>query len=172
MNRMLTKDWEGVSAVSQAEGIASVAKAAVEFDWDTGDLRVLGRLMSKVGLDLATAVRVFHNGRPQDFNHMDKDDVPLEDSARCSLLDCLHRKIGAGFYLPDPEIGLAPVRAEAQDWFAAQRRDAARDRPGRWVFDEAKFNAISDNGLRTIVMTPNKDTRPTLLRVLLDRPWQ
>lgn len=171
MNRMLSKDWEEVEAAPQTDATKSVAKAAVEFDWDTGDLRVLGRLMSKIGLDLATAVQVFLNGRPQDFNHMDKDDVPLEDSARCSMLDVLHSKISCGFYLPDPEIGLAPVRAQAQAWMDAQRADAARGRKGRWIFDEEKFNAISDRGPRTLVMTPNKDNRPTLLRVLMDPLW-
>lgn len=171
MNRMVSKDWEGVDAGTQVSVGSEVAQAAVEFDWDSGDLRVLGRLMSKIGLDLATAVQVFLNGRPHEFNHMHKDDVPLEDSARCSMLDCLHRKISCGFYLPDPEIGLAPVRSEAEAWFARQRQDAAQGTQGRWVFDEAKFNAISDRGPTRIVMTPMPDSRPTLLRVLLDPIW-
>ncbi|MDF1801886.1 hypothetical protein [Thalassovita sp.] len=172
MNRIVANDWEGVPAATKTEEISSVSRAAVEFNWETGDKRVLGRLMSKIGLDLATAVRVFLNGRPQDFNHMTKDDVPLADSARCSMLDCLHSKIGCGFYLPDPQIGLAPVRAEAEAWIKAQRLDRARGREGRWVFDETKFHAISDNGPRTIVMTPSKDTRPAFLRVLMEPLWK
>lgn len=171
MNRMVSEGWEGVDAGAQFSVGSEVAQAAVEFDWESGDLKLLGRLMSKIGLDLATAVQVFLNGRPHDFNYMHKDDVPLEDSARCSMLDCVHRKINCGFYLPHPEIGLAPVRAEAKAWFARQRQDAAQGMPGRWVFDEAKLNAISDGGPTRLVMTPQPNSRPTLLRVLLDPIW-
>jgi hypothetical protein len=171
MNRMYEQDWDGALAVASKDDLSAVARAAIEFDWDSGDMRVLGRLMSKVGLDLATAVQVFLNGRPQDFNHMAKEDVPLRDSARFSMLECLYRKICCGFYLPNPEIGLAPVRAEAQGWIDAQRRDCARGTQGRWVFDERKFEAISDNGLRTIVMTPQKDSRPAFLRMLMEPLW-
>lgn len=39
------------------------------------------------------------------------------------------------------------------------------------MFDERKFEAISDNGLRTIVMTPQKDSRPAFLRMLMEPLW-
>lgn len=171
MNRIMTKDWEDAQSVAQAHGVCAVAKAAIAFDWDSGDMRVLGRLMSKLGLDLATAVQAFLNGRPHDYNHIAKDDVPLKDSARCNMLDCLHSKISCGFYLPDPNVGLGPVRAEAEAWIAAQSRDRAKGHIGRWVFDEAKFRAISDTGPRTLVMTPTNDTRPAFLRALLEPIW-
>ena len=172
MNRMISKDWEGRPPAYKPQGIDEIAEAAVAFDWNTGDLRQLGRHMSKIGLDLATAVRVFLNGRPHEFNHLDPEDVPLKDSARCSMLDSLHSRISCGFYLPDPNIGLAPVRHEAQAWINAQVLDRAKGREGRWVFDEAKFEAISDNGPRTLVMTPDNDNRPTLLRVLTEPFWR
>ncbi|MGH1355574.1 MAG: hypothetical protein ACRBBS_10900 [Thalassovita sp.] len=172
MNRMISKDWDDKPPAYKPQGIDAIAEAAVAFDWDSADMRHLGRLMSKIGLDLATAVRVFLNGNPHELNHMDPDEVPLQDSARCSMLDCLHSRISAGFYLPDPNIGLTPVRHEAQTWINAQRLDRSVGRAGRWVFDEAKFEAISDNGPRTIVMTPEHDTRPTLLRVLMDPIWR
>ena len=171
MNRIVSKEWDGLTAETPSDPTRAAAAAAIAFDWDTGDMRVLGRLMSKVGLDLATAVQVFLNGRPQDFNHMAKDDVPLQDSARCAMLDCLHRKIQCGFYLPDHEVGLTPVRAQAEDWIARQRQDRTQGRMGRWVFDEAKFAAISDNGPLTIVRAERKDSRPTFLRVLMEPIW-
>ncbi|WP_319826325.1 hypothetical protein [Thalassovita sp.] len=172
MNRMIETDWETVQAVTRQDEVTEVARAAIAFNWETDDMRVLGRLMSKIGLDLATAVRVFLNGRPEDFNYMLKDDVPLEESGRCSMLDCLHRKITCGFYLPDPQVGLGPVRAQAEIWMETQRRDQTRGVKGRWVFNPHQFDAISDNGPRTIVMTPNNDKRPTLLRVLMEPLWQ
>lgn len=171
MNRMVSKDWEGVQAEPQSDAVAAVAQAAIAFDWDTGDMKVLGRLMSKLGLDLATAVQVFMNGRPQDFNYLHKDDVALKDSARCNMLDCLHRKISCGFYLPDPQVGLGPVRAEAEAWIARQRHDRARGHTGRWVFNEQQFEAISDTGPRKLVLTPKNDSRPALLRTLLEPIW-
>ncbi|WP_420568105.1 hypothetical protein [Thalassovita sp.] len=172
MNRMISQDWDDMPTAYKPQGIDEIAQAAIDFDWDAGDLRQLGRHMSKIGLDLATAVRVFLNGRPHDFNHMHPDDVPLNDSARCSMLDSLHSRICAGFYLPDPEVGLGPVRHEAQAWINAQRLDRTERREGRWVFDEAKFEAISDDGPRTLIMTPDNDNRPTLLRVLTEPFWR
>ncbi len=172
MNRMVEEDWETVRAVDRQDDVSAVAQAAIAFNWETGDMRVLGRLMSKINLDLATAVRVFLNGRPEDFNYVHKDDVPLEESGRCSMLDCLHRKISCGFYLPDPQVGLGPVRAQANAWMQTQRRDKQCGLKGRWVFNQQQFDAISDNGPRTLVMTPNNDKRPTLLRVLMEPLWQ
>lgn len=172
MNRMTSKDWNGNAPAANQQGVKEIARAAVAFDWDNGDLKQLGRLMSKFGLDLATAVRVFLNGRPQDLNHVDPDDVPLHARARFAMLDSLYGRITSGFYLPDPQIGLGPVRAEAEAWMAEQRRDRSMGRKGRWVFAEAQFDAISDSGPRTLVLTPTNDKRPTLLRVLTEPFWQ
>ncbi|SER06278.1 hypothetical protein SAMN04488092_12311 [Thalassovita taeanensis] len=171
MNRLTTDDWNGASASEVVPEFAAVQKAALAFDWNTGDMRVLGRLMSKLGLDLATAVQVFLNGRPRELNYLRKDEVALEDSARSAMLDCLHKKICCGFYLPDPNVGLAPVRAEAGRWIAAQKDDRAKGRVGRWVFDERKFEAISDDGPRQIIMPQQGKRRPMLLRLLMEPPW-
>lgn len=172
MNRMISKQWDDTTPAAKPREIDAIAEAAIAFDWDSGDMRLLGRMMSKVGLDLATAVQVFLNGRPHDFNYLDPEDVPLKDSVRVSMLDALHGRISCGFYLPDPQVGLAPVRHEAQTWINAQIRDRAEGRKGRWVFDEAKFAAISDDGPRTLVLTPEHDNRPTLLRVLMEPLWR
>ena len=105
------------------------------FDWGDGDLRYLGRLMAKLGLDLATAIRVFLNGKPEQFNYLDCYEVPLEHTARVALLDCLHKKISCGFYLPDPNNGLGPVREEAGQWIPRPSEDREPRRQGRWGFD-------------------------------------
>lgn len=149
MNRMYEQDWDGALAVASKDDLSAVARAAIEFDWDSGDMRVLGRLMSKVGLDLATAVQVFLNGRPQDFNHMAKEDVPLRDSARFSMLECLYRKICCGFYLPNPEIGLAPFGPRHR---AGLTHSAGIARVGRR--DAGCSMSASSRPFRTMVCAP------------------
>lgn len=172
MNRMISNSRQRAIPAQNMQGLEEIAAAAVAFDWETGDLKHLGRMMSKLGLDLATAMRVFLNGRPHDLNYMDPEDVPLEQRARFSMLDSLHGRINCGFYLPDPQRGLGAVRAEAEAWFDAQHRDHARGKSGRWVFDKKRFEAISDDGPRTLIQTPTTDSRPTLLRVLTEPFWQ
>ena len=146
-------------------------EAALSFDWETGDLRHLGVTMSKFGLDLATAIRVFLNGTPDVFNHLHRDEVPLTMTARVAMLDCLHMKIGCGFYLPDPAVGLASVRSEAEAWFERQAQDRAQGITGRWTFDEARFRAISDDGPKQLIMAPTKTPKSAIWRTLFVPMW-
>ncbi len=106
----------------------------LRFDWATGDLGHLGWMMAQKGVDLGTALRVFLNGGPERWNYVPPRQLPDEDRERCRMLDALHRRIVAGFYLPDPFHGVGPVRAEMMDWIARQEGDRARGRSGRWQF--------------------------------------
>lgn len=155
-----------------AGNIDAIRDAALAFDWDNGDLRELGWLMSTLGLDLATALRVFLNADPERFNYLHRDEVPLQHTARVAALDCLHMKIGYGFYLPHPEFGLAPVRADAVHWIDRQRSDTARGVQGRWRFNEDHFEAISDDSPRTLVMTPKIGRKTALWRTLFEPMWK
>ena len=151
--------------------IDEIRGLALEFDWDRGDLRDLGWLMATLGLDLATAVQVFLNARPERFNYLDRHEVPLEHSARVAALDCLHMKIGYGFYLPHPDIGLGPVRAAAKGWIERQKSDRMRGIEGRWVFDEDQFDSISDDSPRPILMAPEVGRKSALWRTLFEPMW-
>ncbi|MBR9651634.1 hypothetical protein [Thalassovita aquimarina] len=155
-----------------AGDIDAIRDEALSFDWDDGDLRDLGWLMSTLGLDLATAVRVFLNAGPERFNYLHREEVPLQHTARVAALDCLHMKISYGFYLPHPDFGLASVRADAQQWIDRQRSDAARGVRGRWHFDEDRFEAISDDSPRPIIMTPKIGQKPALWRSLFEPIWK
>ena len=160
---------QGVTRVIRE--IEAVREEALAFDWEHGSLRHLGKLMSTLGLDLATAMRVFLNARPERFNYLHREDVPLEHSGRVAALDCLHMKINYGFYLPHPEIGLSPVRAEADQWISRQGADQTLGVEGRWIFDVDRLNAISDDGPRPIVMTPKVAPKPPLWRTLFEPIW-
>ncbi|MDX1781897.1 MAG: hypothetical protein R3256_11320 [Thalassovita sp.] len=151
--------------------IEAVRDDALAFDWDSGNLRHLGGLMSTLGLDLATALQVFLNASPERFNYLEPEDVLLEQSGRVAALDCLHMKINCGFYLPHPEIGLTPVRAEADQWIARQEADQYKGIEGRWIFDAGYFSAISDGAPRPSVKHPREDRKPPLWRTLFEPIW-
>lgn len=158
------------------------------FDWATGDMRKLGWSMSQKGLDLGTAMIVFFNGDPAHFNYLRKDRVPMEERARCQVLDAIHRRVVSGFYLPDPDQGLGDVFARILEWVERQEDDRAIGRHGRWVFDPRLFMPITlkavqdaneddDDPLpcekespltdRTLGAAANRNKRPGLLRELL-----
>ncbi|CUH67726.1 hypothetical protein TG4357_03174 [Thalassovita gelatinovora] len=161
----------GRSIEAHEDGLDPIRVEALAFDWDGGDLRHLGCLMAKLGLDLATAIRVFLNGQPERFNYLDCYEVPLEHTARVALLDCLHKKISCGFYLPDPNIGLGPVREEAGYWLARQSEDRKQGQQGRWVFDETRLETISDVAPRPILIAPKARPKSSLLRTLFEPIW-
>lgn len=106
-------------------------------DWEAADLDPLRRMMSRVGVELETAVEVFFAAGPERFNMVAKYDLVFEDRARCNLLDSIHRRIACGFYLPDPSRGLGRAQTAMQDWILAQETDAQMGRVGRWVFDRS-----------------------------------
>lgn len=106
-------------------------------DWDAEDLEPLRHMMSRIGVELETAVEVFFAAAPEQYNMVAKSDLLQEEQARCNLLDSIHRRIACGFYLPDPVRGLGQTHARMQDWILAQESDAQRGRVGRWVFDRA-----------------------------------
>ncbi len=111
------------------------ADAAV--DWDAEDLDPLRHRMSRIGVELETAVAVFFAAAPEQYNMVAKSDLLQEEQARCNLLDSIHRRIACGFYLPDPVRGLGQTHAQMQDWILAQESAAQMGRVGRWVFDRA-----------------------------------
>lgn len=106
-------------------------------DWQAEDLDPLRRMMSRIGVELETAVEVFFAAAPERYNMLAKSDLEYEDRARCNLLDSIHRRIACGFYLPDPARGLGRAQGPMQDWILAQESDAQLGRVGRWVFDRA-----------------------------------
>lgn len=165
----------GVETASMADQspnqIRQRQAAALAFDWDHGDLKVLGAILSKLGLDLATAVQVFLNGDPERFNYLERDEVPLNMTARVAMLDCLYMKISYGFYLPDPALGLASVRRETEAWMAQQRRDQSQGITRRWVFNESHFSAISDQGPRKLMRAPRNVPKSALWRTLFVPMW-
>jgi hypothetical protein len=140
--------------------------AALSLDWDRGDLDDLRRMMSRMDVDLETAVQVFFNGAPARYNLIAKSDLLPQAQARCNLLDSIHRRIACGFYLPDPARGLGGARARMQDWIAGQRRDAAAGRSGRWVFDSALLDMPLPDAARAVIATPKAPP------VALDSLWQ
>lgn len=106
-------------------------------DWQAEDLDPLRRMMSRIGVELETAVEVFFAAAPERYNMIAKSDLEYEDRARCNLLDSIHRRIACGFYLPDPARGLGRAQGPMQDWILAQESDAQLGRVGRWIFDRA-----------------------------------
>jgi hypothetical protein len=140
--------------------------AAVSLDWDRGDLDDLRRMMSRMDVDLETAVQVFFNGRPARYNMIAKSDLPPQAQARCNLLDSIHRRIACGFYLPDPARGLGQARGRMQDWITRQRSDAAAGRSGRWVFDSGLLDMQLTAPARPVIAPQ------TLPPVALDSLWQ
>lgn len=109
-------------------------KQALRFDWETGDPAHVGWIMAQKGIDLGTALRVFLNAGPERWNHTLPHHLPDAVRDRCRVLDAMHRRIMAGFYLPDPVAGIGPVRAEMLDWIARQDSDRTEGRTGRWQF--------------------------------------
>ncbi len=147
----------------------------LRFDWATGDLGHLGWMMAQKGVDLGAALRVFLNGAPERWNYTPPRQVPPEARDACRMLDTIHRRIAAGFYLPDPEAGVGPVRAEMMDWIARQEGDRARGRIGRWQFRPellepltlAAMPADIRDVLDPAAISPRRDVKRSLWRDLL-----
>ena len=123
--------------------LAERRAAAVEFDWNRGDLNRLGWMMSQKNMDLATAAQVFLAGHPEQFNHVHKREIADGDRPRCNLLDAIHKRLVAGFYLPDPDADMGDVRAEMLQWIEKQHEDEAAGRRGRWCFRADLFEPLT-----------------------------
>lgn len=148
MGQRVAADWTGddvseMLAVVRGGSLDDRRSAARGFDWAAGDLNRLGWMMSQKDIDLGTAARVFLNGDPIRFQHMHKRDISDADRKRCNLLDAIHKRLVAGFYLPDPESGLGDERAAMMRWIADQDTDRANGRRGRWNFTPALFEPLT-----------------------------
>ncbi len=129
-----TRDARAASAIAPRYTDLTTMMAV---DWQAEDLDPLRRMMSRIGVELETAVEVFFAAAPERYNMIAKSDLEYEDRARCNLLDSIHRRIACGFYLPDPARGLGRAQGPMQDWILAQESDAQLGRVGRWIFDRA-----------------------------------
>ena len=130
---------------------ATAIHAALLFDWDGDDPELLRLMMTRKGVDLETAVQVFFNGAPEQYNMIAKADLPAAAQARCGLLDSIHRRIVCGFYLPDPERGLGLAHMAMKDWINRQDIDGAAGKSGRWVFDREMLDLKITGPGRAIV---------------------
>ena len=159
--RALPPDWAGEDVhalLGEVRGgtIIDRRQDVLRFDWADGDLSHLGWMMAQKGVDLGTALRVFLNGMPERWNYVPPRQLTESARARCRVLDAIHRRIVAGFYLPDPEQGVGPVRAEMMDWIARQEGDRARGRVGRWLFKAELLEPL------TLASTSPTDIRDVL----------
>lgn len=148
MARHDVADWAGddvseMLAMVRGGSLDQRRRAACDFDWSKGDLSRLGWMMSQKDIDLGTAARVFLNGGPEQFQHVHKRDIPEAERRRCNLLDAIHKRLVAGFYLPDPVSDLGSERDEILDWIVKQQEDRERGRVGRWNFTRALFEPLT-----------------------------
>ena len=175
-------DWRGEEIddlLSQVRGgsLSDRRREALSFDWNRGDLSRLGWIMAQKGMDLGTATRVFLNGEPAKWRSIPARQVPPETRPRVNLLDTIHRRIMAGFYLPDPELGIDDaLRAEIRLWVGQQETDAMEGRIGRWQFRIDQFEPLALRGampadvrdlLDPALLSPRDLPRRSLWRDLL-----
>ncbi len=184
MTRHATADWAGedvseMLAMVRGGSLVERRRSACAFDWERGDLSRLGWTMSQKDIDLGTAARVFLNGGPEPFQHVLKRDIPENDRRRCNLLDAVHKRLVAGFYLPDPEGGLGSERDEMMAWITKQEEDREQGRVGRWNFTRELFEPLTLDSVkpaeadplaaiidRDIFAIPERPKRASLLREL------
>jgi len=141
--------------------VETLRRAAITFDWDGDNLDHLRRMMSRTSIDLETALQVFFNGAPGQYNMIAKSDLLPKVHSRCNLLDSIHSRIVCGFYLPDPDRGLGQAYDLMQDWIGMQDHDGQQGRAGRWVFDHALLD------LRLVPPAPHIPLPPLLHETML-----
>lgn len=141
--------------------VETLRQAAIAFDWEGDNPDHLRRLISRTSIDLETALQVFFNGAPGQYNMIAKSDLLPKVHARCNLLDSIHSRIVCGFYLPDPERGLGRAYDLMLGWIEAQDRDGQKGRAGRWVFDPALLD------LRLTTAAPHIPAQPPLHETML-----
>lgn len=118
---------------------SQIRELAQTYDWGQHPVSVLGWVMAQKGIDLGTALNVFQNAKPLQYNYIGKRDVPAAHRGMCRLLDNICQRINCGFYLPEQGSGI--LREDKMHaWVRYQQDDAAEGRVGRWVLDAEMVN--------------------------------
>ena len=131
---------------------AEIRALARVYDWGRHPVAVLGWVMAQKGIDLGTALSVFQNASPLQYNYIGKRDVPAVHRGMCRLLDNICQRINCGFYLP--ERGSSIMREDKMHaWIKYQQDDDAEGRVGRWVLDEG----IVDTAFKLSEPEPSAD---------------
>lgn len=120
--------------------LSEIRVLARTYDWDQHPVAVLGWVMAQKGIDLGTALSVFMNARPLQYNYIAKRDVPAVHRGMCRLLDNICQRVNCGFYLPERG-SLVEQEEKLAAWVKYQQDDSAEGRVGRWVLDEVFVEA-------------------------------
>jgi len=139
MQNFASFDWDTGTEQDHAKMVRSGTTTqwralARTYDWGQHPVAVLGWIMAQKEIDLGTAVSVFLNAKPLDYNYISKDEVPFEQRGICRLLDIICLRINCGFYLPLQGSGVN-MAEKARVWIQYQQDDNAEGRAGRWVLD-------------------------------------
>lgn len=140
MQDFATVDWNN-NSLSELDEVArrgpteTICSLACDFEWDHHPVQVLNGIMARKNIDLATALTVFFNAGPLQYNYIGKRDVPIAHRDMCRVLDTICQRVNCGYYLP--QMGVSIVRQDKlRAWINYQQDDAAEGRAGRWVLDE------------------------------------
>jgi hypothetical protein len=139
-------DWAGADEDEQMRKVRALALDARNmlmrsYDWGQYPESVIGWLSAQKGIELGAALAAFFNGDPMRFNYVHPRHVPQDYAGVIRLLDAIHLRINAGFYLPHPKFSETGLRL-LDKWLHYQKEDQRARQRGRWVFDRAVLEPI------------------------------
>lgn len=160
MNDVAVISWDNSSEVGIVKMVRKgpsdkVRVLAREFDWDRHSDTVLSSLMARKDIDLGTALSVFFNAGPLQYNYLSKRDVPHEFHAMCRVLDTICQRINCGYYLPESE-SCVVRKDKLQAWIKYQQDDKSQGRAGRWILNEKVVEKMAAKGEPKTIAAPQE----------------
>ncbi|WP_378213329.1 hypothetical protein U5922_004355 [Aquicoccus sp. G2-2] len=139
-------DWAGADEDEQMRKVRALSEderntLMRSYDWAHRPESVIGWLSAQKGIELGAALAAFFNGDPMRFNYVHPRDVAKDYAGEIRLLDAIHHRINAGFYLPHPKFSETGMRL-LDKWLQYQKEDLRARQRGRWVFDRAVLEPI------------------------------